>query len=126
MKIKGFVWACALAGMLLPGSKAIAQANMKNGFLNVQMREALCGQNWPRAIQVLDTMKRISPKDRSSLERYRSFLVNFRNNNTRIAAWPASDYCAGTVEALPNPNATNPNSGSGSNPNMRTDTVPTF
>ncbi|MBV5260999.1 hypothetical protein FLX56_21505 [Synechococcus moorigangaii CMS01] len=135
MYTKGFVWALALVGMLLPGTKAIAQTNMKNGFLNIQMRTALCAQNWPLAIQVIDTMGRISPKDRPSLNRYRSFLVNFRNSNTRVAGWPSSDYCSGASSALPNPSATNGNGtanpGTGTNPTpepeARTNnTIPTF
>ncbi|MEB3224424.1 MAG: hypothetical protein VKJ86_01330 [Synechococcus sp.] len=122
-------------GSTLSGPKAIAQATMKNGFLNVQMRTALCAQNWPRAIQVLDTMQRISPKDRTSLEQYRSFLVNFRDNETRIFAWPPSEYCSGASSALPNPAATpngNPTSATPitppaqSDPGTRPETVPTF
>lgn len=136
MNVKSVAAALLLVGSALSSSKAIAQNNMKNGYLNVQMRTDLCAQNWPGAIQVIETMKRISPKDRPSLEQYQALLVNFRENNTRIPAWPSSAYCSGSSNALPSPTATtdpNPNPPPAApttapppTPGTRTDTVPTF
>ncbi|BAW97231.1 hypothetical protein NIES970_21800 [[Synechococcus] sp. NIES-970] len=141
MKINGFVLGLICLGGSLVGNQAIAQSNMKNGFLNIQMRTALCGQNWPQAIQVLDTMKQISPKDRPALDQYRALLVRFRNNNARLPAWPPAEYCSGALNTLPSPNmnGATPNSSPAAAPGTaaprpttpttpegRIDTIPVF
>jgi hypothetical protein len=135
MKIKSFTLGLIVIGSVLTGTRAIAQSEMKNGHLNIQMRTALCGQNWSQAIQVLDTMKQISPKDRPVLDQYRALLVNFRNSNARLPAWPPADYCSGAMNTLPSPTTSNtPSAGSPSNPMAprpatpggRVDTIPTF
>lgn len=88
----------AILGLSWQATTAIAQATMSNGYLNNQLREALCLQNWSKAIRVVDEMKRISPRDRQDLNYYRARLVIMRDRNARVASWPSASYCYGETD----------------------------
>jgi len=77
-------------------------------YLNIQLRDALCRQNWAAAIAVIDRMKQVAPSYRPQLNAYRATLVNLRNSRAILAGWPSAAYCAGNMTETPNPQNNNP------------------
>lgn len=102
MKRQWIATALAMISLGLPQTKAIAQANMVNGSLNLKMRQALCAQDWVRAVRVIDQMKKATPFYRQELNYYRARLVILRNQGARVPAWPSPSYCAGNEGVFPN------------------------
>lgn len=85
-------------------------------YLNIQLRDALCRQNWAAAIAVIDRMKEVAPNQTRQLNDYRASLVNLRNSRARLAGWPPAAYCSGDIPAPTNNPANNPTT---STPNIQ-------
>ena len=54
--------------------------------LNADLKKAVCGQNWPQALKVIDQMIAIAPtpEDRNQLVTYRSQLQGLANSGSKI------------------------------------------
>lgn len=95
---------------------ATVRPGLSQTDLNAQLQQALCGQNWGRAIQVVDQMKRVAGRQYAAqLTLYQGQLEVFARENVRIAS--GIEGCANTssptVSAPINPNNNPGISGSG-------------
>lgn len=87
------------------GRPSFSQADVKPD-LNVQLKLALCSQNWGQAIQVIDRMKAASPEQTAQLTLYRGQLQNLLRSGSKVPNWPSASECAaakvaGTTPASP-------------------------
>ncbi|GEM_PF-6164449 len=93
-------------------------------YLNFQLRDALCRQNWAAAIAIIDRMKEAAPSQIRHLNNYRASLVNLRNSRARLAGWPPAAYCAGEIPASTNTPSNNPTNTPSNNPTTSTPNIP--
>lgn len=93
-------------------------------YLNVQLRDALCRQNWAAAIAVIDRMKQVAPSYIPQLNAYRATLVNLRNSRARLVGWPAAAYCAGEIPTNNPTNTQNNNNPNNTPANPQNNTAP--
>lgn len=72
--------------------------------LNAQLQQALCAQNWGRALQILDQMKRrASPEYDSQITLYRGRIAAIARENAKVPGWTVG--CTGGTTASGNPSA---------------------
>ncbi len=105
------------------GSPALAQTTNPAAPLNIELNQAVCQQDWTRAIRVIDRMRPQTPADRrGELTVYRSRLQALLNSGTPIPNWQcgaggASLSTAPTGTTVPSNSAIVTNSSPASNPN---------
>ncbi|MBW4647331.1 MAG: hypothetical protein KME06_01320 [Kastovskya adunca ATA6-11-RM4] len=76
--------------------------------LNAQLQQSLCSQNWGRAIQVVDQMRRVAaPQYSSQLLLYRGRLQALVQSRSKVPVETFNCAAANTT-ATPNTTATNP------------------
>lgn len=69
--------------------------------LNAQLQQALCAQNWGRALQILDQMKRrASPEYDSQITLYRGRIAAIARENAKVPGWTVG--CTGGSTASGN------------------------
>jgi hypothetical protein len=66
--------------------------------LNIELRLALCVQDWDRSVRVLNKMEKIFPQYAVRLNAYRANITVFRNSDADVPDWPPAEYCGGTPE----------------------------
>lgn len=107
-----------LTGLGLVGTPALAQANPA-APLNAELSQAVCQQDWARAIRVVDRMRAVAPADRrGELTVYRGRLHALLNSGTPIPNWQCG--AGGTTVSTTLPITTAPSS-----PAMTTNANPT-
>lgn len=85
------------------------QPSQGSNQLNEQLRQAICGQNWYRAIQIIQRMKQLAPQDAGRLTVYQNRLQSLAERNLRLPDWncateglpTAADDPAGEVFTVP-------------------------
>jgi len=91
-------WTTAL--LLICG--ATASQSWAAPDLNAQLKQALCAQNWQRALRIVDQMRSLAPQDSDRLLQYRSQLEVLANANASIPNWPTDCPSKGVAVAPPN------------------------
>ena len=82
---------------------AAIRPSLSQNDLNAQLQEALCSQDWGRALQVIDQMKKVAGRQYASeLTLYRGRLEVLARENAKVPEW--TQGCA------------DGNAGSGGNP----------
>ncbi|HEY9599269.1 MAG TPA: hypothetical protein V6D33_16520 [Cyanophyceae cyanobacterium] len=77
--------------------------------LNAQLQQALCAQNWGRALQILDQMKRrASSEYASQITLYRGRIAAIARENAKVPGWTVG--CTGGGNASGNPSVNMNNS----------------
>ncbi len=67
---------------------AAARPSLSQTDLNTQLQEALCAQNWGRAIQVIDQMKKVAGRENASqLNFFRGQLEVIARENADVPEW---------------------------------------
>lgn len=67
---------------------AAARPSFSQTDLNTQLQEALCAQNWGRAIQVIDQMKKVAGREYASqLNFFRGQLEVIARENADVPEW---------------------------------------
>ncbi|MGB7444497.1 MAG: hypothetical protein WA919_25815 [Coleofasciculaceae cyanobacterium] len=57
--------------------------------LNVELKQALCDQNWGKAIEIVDQMRAEAPQSAEELVMYRSRLQALIDSGARVDNWPS-------------------------------------
>jgi hypothetical protein len=90
MKLRSLTTAILLGVMGL----AAARPSLSQTDLNVELQQALCAQNWGRALQVIEQMKRAAGREYASqLNLYRGQLEAIARENANVPEW--ANACAG-------------------------------
>ena len=95
MKRQWIAAGLTILGLGAQSNVAIAHS-MSMREANLELRTALCAQNWSAGIRAIDHLKKITTANRQELNYFRARLVIMRDQGTRIPDWPSVDYCAGT------------------------------
>lgn len=107
MKVKVLTTAILLSTIQL-AQLAIAPPSLSQTDLNTQLQQALCVQDWGRALQVVDLMKRRAGRNYASqLTLFRGQLEVIARENAKVPEW--TQGCPGSVSPANNQPA-NPNS----------------
>lgn len=114
-KIMGLV---SLGCFGLMGLPAQAQTPLPGAGLNAELSQAVCQQDWARAIRIVDRMRPLTPEARrGELTVYRSRLQAMLNSGTPIPNWQCG---AGGATLSTTPPVTSapftPSTATGSNP----------
>lgn len=76
------------------------------GTLNAQVRQAVCTQNWGKAVKIIDQMIAITPSSEqiqhNKLETYKVRIQNLYASKTNVDSWLLS-YCATPKEVFQAP-----------------------
>ncbi|MBE9225682.1 hypothetical protein IQ264_09635 [Phormidium sp. LEGE 05292] len=103
MKLKFLASAATITIMGLLASPSLSQTDI-NAELNAELKQAVCTQQWRKAINILNRMRARVPQMESQLISYRRQIQTLANSRTRIQQnWPPQ-YC--TVTATNTPAAT--------------------
>ena len=93
MKLKVLTTIILLSAMELV-QLAAADPSFSQNDLNAQLQESLCGQNWGRALQIIDQMKKVAGREYASqLTLYRGRIEVLARENARVSGW--TEGCAG-------------------------------
>ncbi|HAA32048.1 MAG TPA: hypothetical protein DCE56_35515 [Cyanobacteria bacterium UBA8553] len=96
MKLKVLTTIILLSAMELV-QLAVAPPSFSQNDLNAQLQESLCAQNWGRALQILDQMKKAAGREYASqLTLYRGRVEVLARENARVPGW--TQGCAGGGE----------------------------
>ncbi|MBD0343742.1 MAG: hypothetical protein ICV63_02660 [Coleofasciculus sp. Co-bin14] len=109
MKLRVLITAILLGAIELvllaatrPSLSQTAPPGLSQPDLNVELRQALCTQNWERAIQIVDRMKRAAGRQyNSQLTLYRGQLEAIARENTRIPGWTTGCGDASVTPGIP-------------------------
>ncbi|XWK90949.1 MAG: hypothetical protein U7127_13160 [Phormidium sp.] len=102
MKRKFLASAATITILGLLASPSLSQTDT-NAELNAQLKQAICTQQWRRAINVLNRMKARVPQMESELNSYRRQIQTLANSRARIQQnWPP-EYCTATPTNTPAP-----------------------
>jgi len=100
MKLNVLVSTAIITTIGLVAIPSLSQTDL-NAELNGQLKQAICAQQWRRAIQILDRMKARVPQMESELMAYRRQIQTLANSRTRIQQnWPPQ-YCTSTASNTP-------------------------
>ncbi|AFY38366.1 hypothetical protein Lepto7376_2066 [[Leptolyngbya] sp. PCC 7376] len=106
MKRQWIAAGLTILGLGVQSNAAIAHT-LSMRAANLELRTALCSQNWAAGIRAIDHLKKITTANRQELNYFRARLVIMRDQGSVIPDWPAADYCAGsTGDILPGGNNT--------------------
>jgi hypothetical protein len=84
-----------------------ARPGLAQPDLNVQLRQALCAQNWGQALQVLDQMKRAAePRYRSQINLYRSRIQVLARENVQLSKFIGDCSAPAPANSAPASNST--------------------
>lgn len=93
MKLKVLTTIILLSAMELV-QLAAAEPSFSQNDLNAQLQESLCGQNWRRALEIIDQMKKLAGREYASqLTLYRGRIEVLARENSRVPGW--TEGCAG-------------------------------
>jgi hypothetical protein len=93
MKFRGLITVVLVGAIELIPLTAV-RPSLAQSNLNTQLNRALCTQDWGRAIQIIDQMKKVAgPQYASQLTLYRGQLEAIARENVRIPGWTTG--CAG-------------------------------
>lgn len=93
MKLKVLTTIILLSAMELV-QLAAASPSFSQNDLNAQLQESLCAQNWGRALQTIDQMKKVAGREYASqLTLYRGRIEVLARENARVPGW--TEGCAG-------------------------------
>ncbi|HEY9849575.1 MAG TPA: hypothetical protein V6D28_08975 [Leptolyngbyaceae cyanobacterium] len=112
MRVRVFAIAALIGTIGLTISPSLSQTDL-NAQLNAQLKEAVCAQQWRRAIHILDRMRERTPPMETELLNYRRQMQRLARSRTRITEnWPP-EYCTAvpstpvsTTQPTPTPTAT--------------------
>lgn len=109
MKMKFLASATTITILGLLASPSLSQIDI-NAELNVELKQAVCTQEWRKAINILNRMRARVPQMESQLISYRRQIQTLANSRTRIQQnWPPQ-YCTATATNTPTPTSqTTPN-----------------
>ena len=86
----------------LLASPSLSQTDI-NAELNAELKQAICTQQWRKAINILNRMKARVPQMESQLISYRRQIQTLANSRARIQQnWPPQ-YCTATATNTPAP-----------------------
>lgn len=86
----------------LLASPSLSQTDI-NAELNAQLKQAICTQQWRKAINILNRMRARVPQMESQLISYRRQIQSLANSRARIQQnWPP-EYCTATATNTPAP-----------------------
>lgn len=114
MKLKFLASAATISILGLLANPSLSQTDI-NAELNAQLKQAICTQQWRKAINILNRMRARVPQMESELVSYRRQIQTLANSRARILQnWPPQ-YCtaatntpAPTTQTTPNPTPTAP------------------
>jgi len=102
MKLKFLANAITITILGLLASPSLSQTDI-NAELNAQLKQAICTQQWRKAIEILNRMKARVPQMESQLITYRRQIQTLANSRARIQQnWPP-EYCTATATNTPAP-----------------------
>ena len=102
MKFKVLASAALIGTVGLAASPSLSQIDV-NAQLNAQLRQAVCAQQWRRAIQIVDRMRVRAPQLDTQLTSYRRQLQDLAKSRARIQQnWPPQ-YCTAAAPSSPAP-----------------------
>lgn len=100
MKLKFLASAVTITMIGLVAIPALSQTDI-NAELNAQLKQAICAQQWRKAIHILNRMRARVPQMESQLISYRRQIQTLANSRTRIRQnWPP-EYCTATATNTP-------------------------
>lgn len=123
MKLSAFTTAALLTATLAV-DPSFSQIPIKTD-LNVQLKQALCSQNWVQAIQIVDRMKAAAPQQAAELNLYRGQIQTFLRTGATIAGWPSASECAATQVTSTTPASPTPQAIAPDRPTTGASTAPT-
>lgn len=99
-KILASVATITILGLL--ASPSLSQTDI-NAELNAQLKQAICTQQWRKAINILNRMRARVPQMESQLISYRRQIQTLANSRARIQEnWPP-EYCTTAATNTPKP-----------------------
>ncbi|MFB2833933.1 hypothetical protein [Floridanema evergladense] len=100
MKRKFLVSVATIAILGLSVSPSLSQTDI-NAELNAELKQAICTQQWRKAIRILDSMRARVPQLESQLVSYRRQIQTLANSRARIQQnWPPA-YCTASATNTP-------------------------
>ncbi len=74
-------------------------------YLNQDLKQAICAENWQQALNIIQSMKDIGGQNyRNQLNEYRTRFLYIINNNTETPTYPPEAYCTeSTTTEKPKP-----------------------
>ncbi|MFB2878258.1 hypothetical protein [Floridanema aerugineum] len=100
MKLKFLASAATITILGLLASPSLSQTDI-NAELNAQLKQAICTQQWRKAINILNRMRARVPQMERELITYRRQIQTLANSRARIQQnWPP-EYCTATPTNTP-------------------------
>ncbi|MBD2179642.1 hypothetical protein H6S82_10655 [Planktothrix sp. FACHB-1355] len=91
MRFRIIAIATLIATIGSAANPSLSQTDL-NAQLNAELKQAVCAQQWRRAIQIIDRMRVRVPQMESQLVSYRTQMQTLARSRTRIENWPPA-YC---------------------------------
>jgi hypothetical protein len=67
---------------------------IKPEYLNTELQKAICAENWQQALNVIQSIKEISPQIYNpELDEYRTRFLYLINTNAETPTYPPASYC---------------------------------
>lgn len=102
MKLKFLASAATITILGLLASPSLSQIDI-NAELNAELKQAICTQQWRKAINILNRMRARVPQMESQLISYRRQIQTLANSRARIQQnWPPQ-YCTAAATNTPAP-----------------------
>lgn len=99
MKLSAFTTAALLTATLAV-RPSLSQTPVKTD-LNLQMKQALCVQNWVQAIRIVDRMKAAAPQQAAELNLFRGQIQTILRTGASVTDWPSASECAAAQVVAP-------------------------
>lgn len=84
MRVKVLISTILLITVGLADFPSLAQTD-----LNLELKQALCDQNWGKAIEIVDQMRVEAPQSSEELVMYQSRLRALIDSGARVDNWPS-------------------------------------
>ncbi|MFB2897332.1 hypothetical protein ACE1CI_30820 [Aerosakkonemataceae cyanobacterium BLCC-F50] len=100
MKLKFLASVATITILGLLPTPSLSQTDI-NAELNAELKQAICTQQWRKAINILNRMRARVPQMESELNSYRRQIQSLANSRARIQQnWPPA-YCTATATNTP-------------------------